>query len=508
MTLTSIHESEMILRQILHQQQSQQHPQQHPNSTPTDAPEPSTTQQPSSVAQTDEPLPTARPTNNVSPTDRPITHSDHISETPSSTPTDRPITHSDPTNETPRNTPTDRPITPSELPSNPTPTDTRTAPPTPPSSSSEITNGPLSDAPTVPTSDGVDIGSNPSTGDTPIPPSGENNINELPENRVNVVTTGDGQSSFSLRQFDITNSAYFELAWRPSNPSGLIYRREFLPNQWIPDSDVNTVVQDVLSHRLVYFIEITSFFDHETCVRLQIRFGYTLNQVRTTILDFTDTRPLWISYAGFATRNGFQGDFLVYDFIYEHGTILRTFFQTNMNSHSVGTPELGPDERQLNFGLKASASGVIILSESSSLSGAHYEIEIGAENNMKSIIKYGGSILVEVDTIDILDADNYVEFWISLRSGAIRVGKVGSLEFMSWQGSLPEIRFAFFESGIHSASNIYYWFVFKYYYFSQARGGIFYTHDINQAYQYHYTELRREGGGAYIEFGIKADGEY
>ncbi|PIK59358.1 hypothetical protein BSL78_03729 [Apostichopus japonicus] len=205
----------------------------------------------------------------------------------------------------------------------------------------------------------------------------------------------------------------------------------------------------------------------------------------TTILDFTDTRPLWISYAGFATRNGFQGDFLVYDFIYEHGTILRTFFQTNMNSHSVGTPELGSDERQLNFGLKASASGVIILSESSSLSGAHYEI----------------------DTIDILDADNYVEFWISFRSGAIRVGKVGSLEFMSWQGSLPEIRFAFFESGIHSASNIYYWFVFKYYYFSQARGGIFYTHDINQAYQYHYTELRREGGGAYIEFGIKADGE-
>ncbi|XP_071827040.1 uncharacterized protein [Apostichopus japonicus] len=90
---------------------------------------------------------------------------------------------------------------------------------------------------------------------------------------------------------------------------------------------------------------------------------------------------------------------------------------------------------------------------------------------MESIIKYGGSILVEVDTIDILDSDNYVEFWISSRSGAIRVGKVGSLEFMSWQGSLPEIRFAFFESGIHSASNIYYWFVFKYYYFSQAREG-------------------------------------
>ncbi|PIK51345.1 hypothetical protein BSL78_11749, partial [Apostichopus japonicus] len=150
-------------------------------------------------------------------------------------------------------------------------------------------------------------------------------------------------------------------------------------------------------------------------------------------------------------------------------TILRTFFQTNMNSHSVGTPELGPDERQLNFAIKDAASGVMILSESSSLSGAHYEIEIGAESNMKSIIKYGGSILVEVDTIDILDSDNYVEFWISFRSGAIRVGIVGSLEFMSWQGSLPEIRFAFFKIGIHSASNIYYWFVFKYYYFSQAR---------------------------------------
>ncbi|XP_071823190.1 uncharacterized protein [Apostichopus japonicus] len=160
-------------------------------------------------------------------------------------------------------------------------------------------------------------------------------------------------------------------------------------------SDVNTVVQDALSHRLVYFIEITSFFDHETCVRLQNRFGYTLNQVRTTILDFTD-------FTGFATRNGFKGDFLLYDFIYEHGTILRTFFQTNTNSHSVGTPELGPDERQLNFGLKAAASRVIILSESSSLSGAYYEIEIGAENNMKSIIKYGGSILVETKIWEIM----------------------------------------------------------------------------------------------------------
>ncbi|PIK59357.1 hypothetical protein BSL78_03728 [Apostichopus japonicus] len=58
-------------------------------------------------------------------------------------------------------------------------------------------------------------------------------------------------------------------------------------------NNVNTVEQDILSQSLVY---LTSFFDHETCVRLQMWFGYTLNQLRTTILDFTDTRPLWISY--------------------------------------------------------------------------------------------------------------------------------------------------------------------------------------------------------------------
>lgn len=96
--------------------------------------------------------------------------------------------------------------------------------------------------------------------------------------------------------------------------------------------------------------------------------------------------------------------------------------------------------------------------------------EIGAANNMKTVIKQGLTVLAEVDSINILDPDNYVEFWISFNF-EIRIGKAGSQEFMSFKvDNLPDIRYVFFQSGSHEKGSIYYWSVYKYFYFSQAMG--------------------------------------
>lgn len=81
--------------------------------------------------------------------------------------------------------------------------------------------------------------------------------------------------------------------------------------------------------------------------------------------------------------------------------------------------------------------------------------------------------MAEDSTAGILDPENYVQFWISFRAGEISVGKVGSSAFLWYNaGQMADIRFVFFRSGLHKPEYVYYWILFKFWYFSEAKGTV------------------------------------
>ncbi|XP_072044854.1 uncharacterized protein [Amphiura filiformis] len=117
-------------------------------------------------------------------------------------------------------------------------------------------------------------------------------------------------------------------------------------------------------------------------------------------------------------------------------------YQTSDADGYVFIPEISMDRNIVEFNVKAERAVFVALTAEPTIPVEFYEIVIGGWENTRSVIRpctgaCTTQAFIDVNTPNILDSSNFVEFYVSYFNGHINVGKIGEQPFMSTYHETP-----------------------------------------------------------------------
>ncbi|XP_041485384.1 uncharacterized protein LOC121431751, partial [Lytechinus variegatus] len=260
--------------------------------------------------------------------------------------------------------------------------------------------------------------------------------------------------------------------------------------------------------------------------KLNVRLGQIAGAAGadSVILDYEETYPLEIGWAGFGTIEGFTGQWTVYKFIFYSGTTLISSFNTGKGpgdsiyprSYSVLRDQ---SEMRFSFSVKAEQNALIALSNQASVLAATdvIQIRLGVDNNQRSTLSKNNIEIVSVQGDHLLRFSD-VTFWVSIDGNIIEVGMGSGDRFMGAVLDEPiHAKYIWFAAGDDGLT--YEWQFYKYFYYSASTGHLESTHDIDlfqahiyeqssleEKFEYSFHPLHENYFGKYIEFTVTTEG--